>query len=214
MSLLFCCSSLSWVWLSRFRWRDGEAGGISAWLRASAGGEAPSTFAWFSLIPVRLVDSTWKVGVGRVLEKCSARAGSPLVGGLTHSGDGGVLLQRGLWSPTSSGWRFSSLLTAPDPLIPRSFLQPQERRWASFMLSRGKGNWDVDSSVSSFPGPPQSLLPLLARATSTETLQKLLQRSSQWSLSSHFSSHGEKTESPLIRSTLRLAALMSAPHIP
>ena len=59
-----------------------------------------------------------------------------------------------------------------------------------------------------------AVLPLLARATSTETLQKLLHRSSQWSLPSLFSSHGEKTESLLIRSTLRLAALMPAPHIP
>ena len=42
------------------------------------------------------------------------------------------------------------------------------------MLSKGTGNWDVDSSSSSFPGPLQSLLPLLAWATSTETLQKLL----------------------------------------
>ena len=40
--------------------RDGEAGDVSAQLRASAGEEASSTLAWFSLIPVRLADSTWK----------------------------------------------------------------------------------------------------------------------------------------------------------
>lgn len=42
------------------------------------------------------------------------------------------------------------------------------------MFSKGKRGWDVDSSSSSFPGPLRSLLPLLAWATSTETLQKLL----------------------------------------
>lgn len=94
--------------------RDGEVGGISAWLRASAGEEASSTLAWFSLIPVRLADSTWKAGGVHVLEKCSARPGSPLIGGLTRSGDGRVLLQPGLWSPASSAWRLSSRVIAPD----------------------------------------------------------------------------------------------------
>lgn len=39
-------------------------------------------------------------------------------------------------------------------------------------------------------------------------------RSSQQSLLSPMSSHGEKTESPLTRSILRLAALIPSPHIP
>ena len=78
------------------------------------GEEASSTLAWFNLIPVRLADFTWKAGGARVLEKCSARPGSPLIGGLTRSGEGRVLLQPRLWSPASSAWRLSSLVVAPD----------------------------------------------------------------------------------------------------